>query len=316
MFHFDTHVIESLFSYKEFIPVLRDYFTKDIKSPPRPHFSIENNSSAPNTLLLMPAWQIDTYIGIKIITVFKENAKIGLNTINGTYFLLDGKTGQALSTFDASTITSKRTAATSALAASFLARPESRSYTVLGTGQLCRELVHAYNSIFELEQINIWGRDSVKATAKVEELNLAGFHAKVVEDKINTLSDSDIISAATYSKTPIVHGKYINSGTHIDLIGSYLPDHREGDDELVIKSSLFIDTKTALKESGDLVIPIKDGLIKASDIQGTLIELCKEEDPGRLDKNEITFFKSVGYALEDLAIAIYLYQKHQHGNIS
>lgn len=315
MLHFDNHNIESLFSYKEFIPILRDSFTKKISSPPRPHYPIKNDDGDPNMLLLMPAWQVGNFIGIKIITVFKENALRGLNTINGTYLLLNGETGIPISTFDAATITSKRTAATSALAASYLGRSDSKTYTVLGTGQLCKELVLAYSSHFKLEHINIWGRNPAKAATRVDQLKTFRINATVAKDRTEILSESDIISAATYSKTPIVHGKYIKAGTHIDLIGSYLPDYREGDDDLISKSSLFIDTKAALKESGDLIMPINQGIIKPSDIQGTLIELCKGEDPGRLDKSEITFFKSVGYALEDLAIAIYLYQKHQHENI-
>lgn len=315
MLHFDASAIESLFSYEEFIPILGDFFTKKIKSPPRPHYPIKNGDDDPNMLLLMPAWQVDNFIGIKIITVFKENALKGLNTINGTYLLLNGKTGIPISTFDAATITSKRTAATSALAASYLARPDSKTYTVLGTGQLCKELVLAYSSQFTLEHINIWGRDPAKAETRVDQLKSFGINTTIAKNRTEILSESDIISAATYSKTPIIQGKYINSGTHIDLIGSYLPDYREADDDLVSKSSLFIDTKAALTESGDLIMPINQGIIKPSDIQGTLIELCKGEDPGRLDNSEITFFKSVGYALEDLAIAIYLYQKHQHENI-
>lgn len=315
MIHFDDPAIESLFSYKEFIPVLRKYFTKDIKSPTRPHYPIDNADSDPNMLLLMPAWQVDDHIGIKIITVFKNNAAKGLNTINGIYLLFDGKTGVPICTFDAATITSKRTAATSALASSYLARPDSKVYTMLGTGRLCKELVLAHRAIFSLDTVNIWGRDRSKASTKVEELKDLGINANIVKDKADALNRSDIISAATYSKTPIVHGEFVDAGKHIDLVGSYLPDHREADDELIAKSNIFIDTKAALKESGDLIIPIANGVIKESQIQGTLIQLCKGEDPGRLDVNEITFFKSVGYALEDLAIAIYLYDKHQGSNV-
>lgn len=316
MFHFNAQTIEALFSYKEFIPLLGEYFTKDIKSPARPHYPIENNHGDPNMLLLMPAWQVDNFIGIKIITVFKDNGTKGLNTINGTYLLIDGKTGQPISTFDATSITSKRTAATSALAASYLAKPESKTHTMLGTGQLCNELILAYTSIFPIEKINIWGRNLGKATTKVEQLKSLNIHAKVVEDKPKILADSDIISAATYSKTPIVEGEFISPGTHVDLVGSYLPDYREADDEVIKKARLFIDTSAALHETGDLIIPINQGVIEESDISGTLIELCKGQIPGRKDKREITFFKSVGYALEDLAIAIYLYKKHKDENVS
>ena len=315
MLHLDNQAIESLFEYGEFIPILKEYFTKEISSPPRPHYPIANGQDDPNMLLLMPAWQVDHFIGIKIITVFQKNALKHLNTINGVYLLMDGKTGQPVCTFDASTITSKRTAATSALASSFLARKDSSVYTMLGTGRLCLELILAHKAIFNLEEIAVWGRDLNKAESKVSELANNSINATVAGDKSTALSKSDIISAATYSKTPIVLGTDVREGTHIDLVGSYLPDYREADDDLIKKSSVFIDTKAAIHESGDLIIPINQEVIKKSDIQGTLIELCRNEDPGRLDKNEITFFKSVGYALEDLAIGIYLYQKYMENNV-
>lgn len=315
MIHYDCNTIESLFSYKEFIPILGEYFTKDIISPQRPHYPIHNNAGDPNMLLLMPAWQIDNFIGIKIITVFKDNADKRLNTINGTYLLLDGSTGIPVCTFDASIITSKRTAATSALASSYLARPDSQVHTMLGTGQLCNELVLAHQAILPINKINIWGRNLDKAKIKADQLQEIGLNAEATDDKSAATEAADVVSAATYSKTPIVLGKHIAKGTHVDLVGSYLPDYREADDELISKSSIFIDTKTAIHESGDLIIPLTNKIIKESDIQGTLIQLCKNEDPGRLDKNEITYFKSVGYALEDLAIAIYLHQKHQSSNV-
>lgn len=313
MLHFDSKTIETLFSYKEFIPILKESFTKEISSPTRPHYPISEDGS--DMLLLMPAWQVDNYIGIKIITVFQNNGEKQLDTINGVYLLMDGKTGQALCTFDAGAITSKRTAATSALASSFLARPDSNVYTMLGTGKLCKELVLAHQSVFPLEKVFIWGRDINKASSKAELLAQADLKVTPVEDRSMALPKSDIVSAATYSKTPIVHGRFIMPGTHVDLVGSYLPDYREADDELVRKANIFIDTNAALKESGDLIIPISNEIIKADAINGTLIELCKGSDPGRLDPKEITCFKSVGYALEDLAIGVYLYQKSLENDI-
>ena len=308
MLHFDQNQIRALFSYQEFIPFLKTYFTKEITSPQRPHYRLGDNSS--KVLLLMPAWQIDEHIGIKLLTVFPENASDGLDTINGIYVLIDGMTGEVMCTFDAATITTKRTAATSALASSFLARSDSSIYTILGTGNLCLEMIAAHRAIFPIKEIFIWGRDKVKAEAKVKLLNDQTIKVIATENKSMALLNSDVVSAATFSKTAIVQGRNINPGTHVDLVGSYLPDHREADDELLIKSSLFIDTPAALKESGDLMIPLNDGTINQSAIQGTLIDLCRGNTTGRLASEEITTFKSVGYALEDLAIAIYLYQKN------
>lgn len=310
MLHFDREQIQSLFSYEEFIPFLKEYFTKEISSPQRPHYPIANDTGDPDTLLLMPAWQVDEYIGVKLVTVFKENAQKGLNTINGLYILFDGKTGIPLCTYDAASITTKRTAATSALASSFLARPDSQTYTILGTGNLCLEMIRAHQAVLPIQKAFIWGRDLDKAKTKSEQLNDKKIDVTATTDKAMALLESDVVSAATFSKVPIVLGKHINPGTHIDLVGSYLPDYREADDELVSKSSIFIDTEAAIKESGDLIIPISNGVINRSAIQGTLIELCDGSDPGRIGAEEITYFKSVGYALEDLAIAIYLYQKN------
>lgn len=263
----------------------------------------------------MPAWQIDDYIGIKIVTVFEGNNAKGLNSINGTYLLMDGKTGIPLCTMDAATVTVKRTAASSALASKFLSRSNSSVYTVLGTGNLCHEYIAAHTTVRpSIKQVHIWGRNNNKASLKANAYSDSAFRVDATSDKEKAMSESDIVSAITFSKTAIVFGDVIKPGTHIDLVGSYLPNYREADNSLIQKSRMFIDTDTALKETGDLILPMSEGVLTKENIQGNLIELCKREIEGRKSDNEITCFKSVGYALEDLAAGIYLYRKYKAQN--
>lgn len=313
MFHYTADDIESHFSYGEFIPYLKEYFTKEISAPQRPHYPLQKNQENADTLLLMPAWQIDKHIGIKLITVFENNVSKNLNTINGIYLLINGNTGLPLCTFDAALFTSKRTAAASALASSFLSRKDSKTLTIIGTGNLCHELIAAHSAVRELNDVRIWGRNHAKAIQKADSYSpTANTSVIPVEHIDDSIAQSDIVSSATFAKEPLIQGQYIKDGTHIDLVGSYQPGYREADDELISKSSVYIDTPAALHETGELLIPIKNKVISESDIKSNLIELCKGKHPGRENNAEITWFKSVGYALEDLAMGVYLYEKSKN----
>ena len=291
------------------LPALERMFRNGCTAPARHHHSIEVPGAADAILLLMPAWRAGEYLGIKLVTVFPGNSARGLPAVSAGYLLMDGQSGAVLAMIDGGELTAKRTAATSALAARFLARPDARTLVVVGTGRIARELARCHVATRPtLERVLVWGRSATSAAAAAAELVGDGIPAVPAADLAAAVGAADIVSSATLATEPLIHGDWVRPGTHVDLVGGYTPAMREADDALIRKARVFADTRDgALKEAGDLVVPVANGLLEARsvvDLQG----LCRGEHPGRRDPSEITVFKSVGAALEDLAAAILVYE--------
>lgn len=302
--------IEQNTHFPSLIGALRSAFSEhDTLVPMRHHHDFPNPEvQEDSTLLLMPAWKPGQHAGVKIATVSPKNGQYNLPAIQGIYIYMDALKGGVLALLEAKSLTVKRTAATSALASYYLSRANSSSLLMIGTGALASNLILAHASVRPLKKVYVWGRDYSKAVKICEKLKDESFQIKpirAIEDQISTV---DIISSATLSKTPLVFGKYLQAGQHIDLVGAYKVDMREADDEAVVKSHVYVDTyQGGLKESGDLLIPLKSGVLKESDIKADLFELTSHVKKGRENDVEITLFKSVGHALEDLAAATYYY---------
>ena len=300
--------------YPELIAALRKAFAQQaIETPLRHHHQYPNpEAGVDSTLLLMPSWQAGKELGVKIITVSPENSRLQLPAIQGAYLYFDATTGSLRALIQAKSLTTKRTAAASALASSYLSRPDTASLLMIGTGALAPELIQAHAAVRPIQEVYIWGRSPEKAARLSQQLSTTSLNCTPVKSLEDYLGQVDIISCATLSRTPLVLGEYLRQGQHIDLVGAYLPDSRESDDKCIQKSRIFLDTyEGGLKESGDIVIPLKSGLLQAADIQADLFELASGKKAGRQSVNEITIFKSVGHALEDLAAAGYYYQKFQ-----
>jgi ornithine cyclodeaminase len=162
----------------------------------------------------------------------------------------------------------------------------------------------AHAAVRPFPRVLVWGRAADKARALAEALTAQGLNAIAVTDLRQALAEADVVTCATTAATAIVHGAYVRPGTHVDLVGGFTPTMREADDELVAKASVFVDTYAgALAEGGDVVEPIRSGVLKRSDVRAELAELCRGAKKGRTSPSEITLFKSVGTALEDLAAA-------------
>ncbi len=303
--------IDHLTDYGELVEALRNGFSNDnIKVPQRHHHDYPNPGKSDSTLLLMPAWQKGEYLGVKLVTVSPENGNLGLPAIQGVYNLFDAKTGKLLAQLDGKSLTAKRTAATSALASSFLSRPDSTTMLMIGTGALSIPLIEAHATVRPIQKVLIWGRSKEKAESIGKSLN-ANFEYEIVNQIEDGVSASDIVSVATLSPNPLVFGKDAIAGQHYDLVGAYKPNMREADDVLIQKAKLFIDTRQGMHESGDIHIPLTQGTISESDIGADLYQMT-QTNIGRKSTNDITVFKSVGYALEDLVAAIYYYKKAIH----
>ena len=310
----DQHFVESNTDFSELVAQLRASFAESSAIvPKRHHHDFPNpDSSRDTTLLLMPAWHPGHHAGVKIVSVNPGNAEKGLASVQGVYVFLDATTGMPASLIDAKSLTAKRTAAASALASSFLSKPDSKSLLMLGTGALSTNLIQAHASVRPIEQVYVWGRNADKATAVCESLSDALFEIEPVSEINDKISEVDVVSCATLSPTPIVEGARLRAGQHIDLVGAYKVDMRESDDATMTRGTIFLDSfQSGLHESGDIVIPLSQNVIQRSDIKADLFQLCSGQHLGRSDGDEITVFKSVGHALEDLSAATYYYEKYR-----
>ncbi|MCK0160560.1 ornithine cyclodeaminase family protein [Allomuricauda sp. F6463D] len=282
--------------------------------PMRHHHDFPNPEvGKESTLLLMPAWNPSKEAGVKIATVSPANGEFNLPAIQGLYVYLDALNGSIKALIEAKSLTVKRTAAASALASKFLSRLDTKTMLMIGTGALAPNLIKAHACIRPIEQVYIWGRDFKKAAQICASLKEENYTTTPVKNIEGIIGQVDIVSAATLSSTPLVLGKYLKPGQHVDLVGAYRPDMREADDEAIIKSEVFVDTfEAGLKESGDIVIPLKNGVLKKEDIHADLLELSSKKHLGRDNDNQITVFKSVGHALEDLSAASYYYSLYKN----
>jgi alanine dehydrogenase len=289
--------------YGRLVDALAAMFRVGCEVPLRHHHTVRTDGPDA-TLLLMPAWQVGRRMGVKIVSVYPDNPAKGLPAVIGVYLLFDAATGKPLAALDAPELTARRTACASALAARFLAREDASELLVVGAGAMAPHLARAHAAVRPIRRIEIWNRRGDKAAELAERLRGEGFDAAAAPHLESAARRADVVSCATLSPQPLVRGAWLKPGAHLDLVGAFRPHMRESDDEAVRRARLFCDTrKGALAEAGDLAEPIARGVISAGDVVAELAELCRGEKRGRESRDEITLFKSVGTALEDLAAA-------------
>jgi alanine dehydrogenase len=295
-------------TYDSLITALRQAFRADITAPVRHHHTIPR-PGADATLLLMPAWTAASFIGCKIVTVFPNNATAGQPSLYGNYLLMCGETGEPLAIMDGRALTAWRTAAASALAATFLARADASHLVMVGAGTLAPYLIAAHATVRPIERVTLWNRTRRRAEELAAKLWRLGLTIAVADDLERAVRAADIVSCATLAREPMVLGAWLKPGAHVDLVGGFTPDMREADDAALTRARVYVDTRAgALQEAGDIVDPIRRGIMAESDIGGDLFELCRGTATGRQVASEITLFKSVGSALEDLAAAMLVWQ--------
>lgn len=309
----DAEGIDRLLDFPGLIDALARAFAGGVVTPVRHHHHVAR-PDADATLLLMPAWtspdQADAYLGTKIVTVFPGNALRGLPSIAGLYLLMDGATGRPLAAMDGARLTVWRTAAASALAASRMARPEARRLAMIGAGALAPYLVRAHRSVRPIEHVAVWNRTPAAAERLAALLEKEGVAASVAGDPQAAVEQADIVSCATLSATPLVRGAWLRPGAHLDLVGAFNLSMREADDEALRRARVVVDTPAALKEGGDVAVAIKSGAYSPDDVLGDLADLVAGRIVPRAGAEDITLFKSVGAALEDLAAAILVHRRH------
>ena len=255
---------------------------------------------------VMPAFGEDGSTAVKLVTYVPENAGRGLPTVHAAIVAFS-REGMPLALLDGTMVTRLRTAAASALASKYLSRADSRRLALAGTGALAPWMAAAHAAVRPIEHIEVWGRRPERAQATVAAIRTlvgTGVDVRAAAGFEDAVRSADIVSCATSSVTPVVEGRWLARGTFVDLVGSFSPEMREADDEAVRRSRIFVDTfEGALAEAGDLIGPIGRGVIGRERIEGELADLVGARVPGRRTPEEITLFKSVGTALEDLAAA-------------
>ena len=303
--------IDNLLSFPILIGALEESFCSEIVVPVRAHHSISRSGASDATLLLMPAWTAARggYLGTKLVSVFPDNRGMAKPSIVGLYVLMDGDTGEPLCVMDGPRLTAWRTAAASALAARYLARQDASRLVMVGAGTLAPFLIKAHANVRPISQVLVWNRHKEGAEKIAAELSNESFQIAATDDLEGAVRGADIVTCATMSPTSVIKGAWLKPGCHLDLVGAYRPTMRESDDAAVKRARLYCDTRAgALQEGGDLADPLTRGIIQSSDIIGDLFELARQTVPGRRGADEITLFKSVGTAIEDLSAAMLVWQ--------
>lgn len=309
----DADELGRLLDYPSLIEAIRAGFSGSLFAPPRHHHTIARAGGAAVTLLLMPAWQEgggerESYMGVKAVSVAPDNARLARPSVYATYLLMAGATGEPLACIDGRMLTLLRTAATSALAASALARADAGRLAMIGAGALAPHLIAAHAAVRPIRHVTLWNRTAGTAETLAATLNRPGIAVEATEDLAAAVGGADIVSVATLSHHPLIKGAWLKPGTHVDLVGAFAPDMREADDDAITRATVAVDTRGGMKESGDIAQPLASGVLAEADIAGDLYDIAA----GRLKRTfdaQITLFKSVGHAIEDLAGAVAVWQR-------
>ncbi len=306
-----AEALEELLDFPALIEALREMFRLGCESPTRHHHTVEVPGGASGTLLIMPAWQTGGMMGVKTVTIFGDNAARSLPSVLGQYYLMEASSGEPLALIEGTVLTRWRTAAASALASDYLSRQNAERLLMVGSGSLAPHLIPAHASVRPIREVRIWSRTRAHADALAARLNAPDLSVAATDDLEASTAWADIVSCATLSNAPLIQGAWLQPGVHLDLVGAFRADMRETDDQAMARARIYVDTKGgALAEGGDILLAIKSGAITEADIQADMNALTSGEATGRGDEAEITLFKSVGAALEDLAAAKLAYERH------
>ena len=255
----------------------------------------------------LPAWQPEDSLGVKLVTVFPENpSRRGIPSVQAVYVLFDGTDGRPVAFMDGTELTYRKTSADSALGSRLLSRPDSRTLLMVGAGGLAPHLIAAHRRVRpSIERVLIWNRTRSKADSLADRVG-----AEVADDLDEAVAAADIITSATMTVEPLISGDLLRPGAHLDMVGAFLPHCREIDDQVIRRATIFVDSRdAAVHECGDLVIPLRSGLITEDDIRADLFQLCRGEHPGRTDPDQITLFENGGGGHLDLMTATFIHRQ-------
>ncbi len=257
---------------------------------------------ADDGFLILPAWQPGDQLGVKVCTVMPANLRAGseLPSVQAVYLLFDGIDGRPVAVVDGTALTHRKTASDSALGADILAREDAHTLLIVGAGAMAAYLAEAHRAVRpSIERVLVWNRTASRAAELAERLG-----GEAVSDLDAAVASADVISCATASSSPLVRGAMVAAGTHVDLVGSFTPDMRESDSELMAKALVFGDTRWNTADTGDIEQAVADGVIDG--IAADLFDLCSGAHPGRTSSGAITVFKNGGGGHLDLMTAAFI----------
>ncbi len=292
--------LDASLTWRGLIESMRQAYRRGTAAPPRTDYSIP--PELPDGRLAMAAaWEDRRHIGVRVATLFPHNAELDKPAGMGVFLLLSGRTGQPLALLDGQHLTRRCAAALSALASTYLSRNDASRLLIIGTGALSPGLVLAHAEVRPIKEVVVWGRDARKAARLAKSLSNRDFTTATTDDLQAAVSGAHIICCATSAAEPLLQGRWLAPGVHVDLVGSVTPEARESDDAVVETARLFVDTRDGAVLTGDLAAPLADGRIGRDDIAGDMFQLTQGEIAGRRFYDQVTLFKSCGNALTDLA---------------
>ena len=302
MKYFDMKAIQTALPYPLLVEALAQGLQQFAQTPARSFFSPNQDASC---VMIMPAWRPHQMMGVKLVSIWPENNAKGESAVSAVYVMISCLDGRPLAVLDGTELTLRRTAAAAALAAKRLARENSETLAVLGTGSLSVPLVQAHTDTMRFKNVLVWGRQFHKTQRVVKQLKELGIEVRAMGDLEETLALSDVVAVATTATEPFLKADWVKPGTHISLVGAFTPQMAEAEPVLMARSQLFADCRaTVLEKGGEVFQAIEQGLVLDSDIIADLAELTAQLDRSwRHDGQAITVFKSVGFALLDLIAA-------------
>jgi ornithine cyclodeaminase len=307
---FNAEDIRRTISMAEAIEVVKEAFVqlseKKAQAPVRTSLKVSGQG---DVALIMPAFlEKSRALGAKLVTVFPANPKKGLPATQALVFLVDAETGSPLAIYEGTYLTRLRTGAATGAATQLLSRPESETLAIFGAGGQALLQALGVLAVREIREVRIFDLIAARAEGLKEELTRLADSKKVkvlrADSAEKAAVEADILVTATTSRTPVFPGRVLSPGAHINAMGAFTPEMQEVDEETILRSRIFVDSlETCLEEAGDLIIPLNKGLIRREDIQGELGEIVSGIKAGRKTPEEITYFKSVGNAVQDVSVA-------------
>ncbi|RDE08604.1 ornithine cyclodeaminase [Pelagibacterium lacus] len=282
------------------------------KQSDRQIYQEPNAEGQPDIFIILPAWQPGEGILAKLVTSFPNNkARHGLSTVNSIYTFINGETGVVEAIIDGEAVIFHKTSSDSALGSKLLSRPDSKTFLMVGAGGLAPYLVEAHLTARPgIENVLLWNRTLANAEALAEKLAAKGIKAEAVTDLDAALREADIISSATMATEPHIKGKLLKEGAHLDLVGSFTPEMRESDDDVLTRAKIFVDHRQTTTRSGEFLGPFERGVITRDDVRADLFELCQKRAEGRTSDTDITMMKNGGGSHIDYYVAKYLMDRH------
>ena len=310
MKYFDVSTIQQLLKYDDLIEALGQCHLGDM--PDSAHMLRNEPDNGNNQFVALVGWQKNEIIAVKLVGVFPDNLKLepAQPSIQGVVIAFNAKTGTPEFAADGAEMTFRKTAGVSGLGSRLLAKKDAETLLIVGAGGLAPHVLQAHCAARpSIKEVLIWNRTFAKAEALAKLWSTEARPVRAIRDLPMATLCADIISCVTMSDKPLIEGQYLKAGTHLDLIGAYLPTMREADNDAMIKGRIYVDTRQNMEGAGDLCQPVEQGLIEWDAVQGDLFDLCTKRVVGRQSDDEITIFKNVGGGHLDLFTAQFLARK-------